>query len=288
VLQRLIKTRNKAQKQTRIMNQQLSHAEKLAQTEPPMFDIILDENRLEDACDHLAEFLEAYWRATHPPVPSLSRSSSLNSLDGRHNKGMPTIKVTSPNVPISPAAAKILGIAADPNYTRPTPPAPNILGNRPFNPYTQRELSPQASNTNRLYDHYSMHMPGPSAGAAPAAPFVDPVTGIYLGPPDSPTSSQPPQPPSKFSQPQQQQQQQPMYNQGFNPQQHQQQQQQHQQQQQQQRPYRDPEYSEAEFNRGLRPTAGMANQQQQQQQMNQNVDPFARMNTQYNHAPNRR
>ena len=272
VLQRLIKTRNKAQKQTRIMNQQLSHAEKLSQTDPNMFEVILDENRLEDACDHLAEFLEAYWRATHPPMPSLSRSSSTGSNDNhQHRPGLlaPMIKVTSPTVPVAPAAAKILGISADPNYQRPPP--PSVHGARPpFNPLIQREMSPQASNTTRLYEHYGGYMGQPNTNISPAtSQYVDPVTGIYLGPPTAPvTINKGPGGPGPQS---------PMYS-NF------------QQQQQQQRagaqqapmPYRDPEHSEMEYNRGLRTNP------QQQPAYNTPSDQYNRINSnqQYNNASN--
>ncbi len=65
------------------MNVQMVAAEKLAQCPLEMWDILLSENTLKEAGQHLCGWLEQYWVATHPPVrPTLLTSVALGPLAG--------------------------------------------------------------------------------------------------------------------------------------------------------------------------------------------------------------
>merc|ERR1711976_554744 len=107
---------SRGKSQTRHMNVQMVAAEKLAQCPLEMWDIVLHENSLEEASEHLCGWLEEYWAASHPPPRQLPNpTSSLLPMQARQPQAHQPM-ATDPQSPVKqlPADSQNQGAAGAP------------------------------------------------------------------------------------------------------------------------------------------------------------------------------
>lgn len=97
ILEKLVKLRGSKRKN---LGAQVVAAQKLAQCNEEMFDLVLDEAIFEDACEHLGEFLDQYWRDLHPSdkedgaLPLTEKTPLLQGVSNAPGTKVPTTSLT--------------------------------------------------------------------------------------------------------------------------------------------------------------------------------------------------
>jgi hypothetical protein len=138
-----------------------------------MFDLILEQNKLEDACNSLAIFLDSYWNATHP---KLDEKNELNN-DSTHVPPRPTASLIA-HLPQTNPLGSVPVVTTTITRLLPSSPLLNDITQSqvPMNRYgaantggNLNQRRPSATNS----DYYRPTLPSQQPAPPPPGPFYD-------------------------------------------------------------------------------------------------------------------